>query len=376
MDPRDAVNKIFDINKIDYDWVKNNTNKKELNKAMKALQIDGGFPDLEKAIHNRLCEVDPNYKRLNDAKNVSEQEIRRAKNEIEEFGSQMDKKEARLKAGSNMIINEKEAELEKQKGNECIRSKEYDKAINYYEKGLKLNPNDASIYFNRSLAYHKKKEFVKSIADCDSAIALKSDYLKAFFRRGECFFSIENWEKAYEDFYYVSHIDSSNQEALKKVELIKEKFNEKNIPIPNIDINKILENLKAKSNERPKKEDIPTKVIKQEFKEKKEESNGEGSFRIPIIEEENQSENSNKSTKIEEQKNSLISEENHKENPLNVVTKTVKNSTPIWEENEVAKNMNEIENKKQNEEHLQKLFAEYENNKEIASKNYHNGLYD
>jgi hypothetical protein len=36
----------YDLLKVDYNWVENSTDKKELLKAFEALKEDGGFPDL------------------------------------------------------------------------------------------------------------------------------------------------------------------------------------------------------------------------------------------------------------------------------------------------------------------------------------------
>jgi hypothetical protein len=65
-DPRDR--KIdYDLGKVDYDWVANQTDQKELRKALAALREDAGFPHLTKEVEKRLGELDPAYKRRMDA---------------------------------------------------------------------------------------------------------------------------------------------------------------------------------------------------------------------------------------------------------------------------------------------------------------------
>ena len=54
----------YDLNKVDYDWVAKQTNVKELKKAYEALEIDACFPDLLKTCGERICELDPKFKRV------------------------------------------------------------------------------------------------------------------------------------------------------------------------------------------------------------------------------------------------------------------------------------------------------------------------
>jgi|JI10StandDraft_1071094.scaffolds.fasta_scaffold352098_2 tetratricopeptide (TPR) repeat protein len=43
------------------------------------------------------------------------------------------------------------------KGNEAIKSKDFDEAITYYSRSLELDPNMYQAFGNRALAYFKKK---------------------------------------------------------------------------------------------------------------------------------------------------------------------------------------------------------------------------
>jgi len=55
-DPRDR--KIdFDLNKVDYDWIAKTSNVKELKGAYEALELDGYFPDLQRACGERILEL-------------------------------------------------------------------------------------------------------------------------------------------------------------------------------------------------------------------------------------------------------------------------------------------------------------------------------
>ena len=78
------------------------------------------------------------------------------------------------------------------KGNEAIKSKDFEEAITYYNKSIQLDPNSYQAFGNRALAYLKKKsiylynlDFQLCINDCDKALALNASYTKALHRKAK-----------------------------------------------------------------------------------------------------------------------------------------------------------------------------------------------
>ena len=59
-----------------------------------------------------------------------------------------------------------------------------ERAISDYTKAIELDPNNASAYYNRGLAYYKKGDFYPAIADFTKAIARNPDHAKAYYSRG------------------------------------------------------------------------------------------------------------------------------------------------------------------------------------------------
>lgn len=49
------------------------------------------------------------------------------------------------------------AERERLKGNEALKSKDFDEAINYYTKSIELDSKSFQAFGNRALVYLKKK---------------------------------------------------------------------------------------------------------------------------------------------------------------------------------------------------------------------------
>ena len=62
----------LDINMISYEWLERTNKPKLLKKALKILKDDGNyFPDLSKAIDDKLQTLDLKYKQQKETKNIS-----------------------------------------------------------------------------------------------------------------------------------------------------------------------------------------------------------------------------------------------------------------------------------------------------------------
>lgn len=73
----------------------------------------------------------------------------------------------------------------KTRGNDCVKSGQYEKAIRYYTEAIRLNKSEAVYYTNRALCYLKQKKFKECIDDCNSATGLDDKAVKAYYRRME-----------------------------------------------------------------------------------------------------------------------------------------------------------------------------------------------
>ena len=65
-------------------------------------------------------------------------------------------------------------------GRQSIDAKHWNEALNAYNKAIDLNPNDASAYYNRGLAYDNLDKDDLAIADYEKAIELNPKYGDAF----------------------------------------------------------------------------------------------------------------------------------------------------------------------------------------------------
>jgi len=227
------------LNSISYEWLEKTNNPKLLKKAIRLLKEDGGyFPDLEKAIDQKLQTLDLKYKKYKETENITQADIDKAKEEMLKFEEEFNKKDKILSENKDeknqknyeilKIERKQEANNEKIKGNELMKTKEYDEAIKHYTKSIRLDEFEPTTYANRALAYIKNTEYGKGLEDCNRAIDLKNDYVKAYYRRGICNMGVKKFKEGMYDFLYVLNDNPSNNDILNKIEELKNKWKDFN----------------------------------------------------------------------------------------------------------------------------------------------------
>ena len=63
----------------------------------------------------------------------------------------------------------------------------YQKAIQYYNKGLEAKPDDPCLFNNRGLAYYGLRKYDEAISDYSKAIELRPDLVDAYYMRAVTF---------------------------------------------------------------------------------------------------------------------------------------------------------------------------------------------
>ncbi|VDQ09087.1 unnamed protein product [Trichobilharzia regenti] len=146
-----------------------------------------------------------------------------------------------------------QAEEYKNKGNECYKQGLYDEAIVWYTKGINVDSNNALLYNNRSINLDSQNvksllrcvkccitlgdlneakrlctmikqlepantelssllnRFEEALKDCDAAVSLEPNYVKARIRRAKCYSSLDEYEKAIEEWTAVVKLDGSSE---------------------------------------------------------------------------------------------------------------------------------------------------------------------
>ena len=220
---------------VSYEWLDKTNNPKMLKRALKLLKDDGNFfPDLSRAIDEKLQTIDLKYKKLKETESVSKEDIEKAKEEILQFENEYRKKDNLIKETlekkneSNYDVikleRKKEAQNEKIKGNELMKTKEYDEAIRHYTKAINYDEYEPTIYCNRALAYIKNTSYNNALEDCNKAIDLKHDYIKAYYRRAICEKFLKKFKESLEDFLYVYNDNPNSNDVLNEINNMIDKW--------------------------------------------------------------------------------------------------------------------------------------------------------
>ena len=86
------------------------------------------------------------------------------------------------------------------RGCSYINLNQYDKAIEDYSKAIELNLNDSKVYFNRGNLYNDLNQYGKAIEDYNKAIELDSNYSDAYCNRAASYSGLEQYDKAIKDY--------------------------------------------------------------------------------------------------------------------------------------------------------------------------------
>jgi tetratricopeptide (TPR) repeat protein len=80
------------------------------------------------------------------------------------------------------------------RGNVHLNTRNYDRAIDDYNKAIRLNPKYAIGFYNRGLAYLRKGSTDRAIEDFNEAIRLNPKYTNAFINRAIAYREKAQWD--------------------------------------------------------------------------------------------------------------------------------------------------------------------------------------
>ncbi|XP_035224190.1 protein unc-45 homolog B-like, partial [Stegodyphus dumicola] len=113
--------------------------------------------------------------------------------------------------------NSKDAEKDmlqlKEEGNSYFSAGDYEKAVKFYSKALKLcedKIDKATLLKNRAAAYLKLEEYQNVIRDTSEALEVVPSDVKALFRRCQAYEQVGQYNEAFKDARAVNHLDPKN----------------------------------------------------------------------------------------------------------------------------------------------------------------------
>jgi len=109
--------------------------------------------------------------------------------------------------------NLNKAEELKSQANDYFKTEKYQQAIELYTQCIKLNPNNAVYYANRSISYLRTECFGYALADASKAIETDKSYLKAYYRRAAAYMSLGKYKLALKDYEGVFKARPNDKDA-------------------------------------------------------------------------------------------------------------------------------------------------------------------
>jgi len=111
-----------------------------------------------------------------------------------------------------------------QKGNACIHERKYEEAILHYTHAIKLDPNNHTVYSNRSMAFLKIKQYYHAYEDAMETIQRKPEWAKGYFRKAEVESAVFQYSDALLSYRLALELlpsDPTLIEAVKRTSLLK-----------------------------------------------------------------------------------------------------------------------------------------------------------
>ncbi|XP_066039242.1 RNA polymerase II-associated protein 3 [Chamaea fasciata] len=124
-------------------------------------------------------------------------------------------------------VDAEKALAEKEKGNNYFKQGNFDEAIQCYTRGMHSDPYNPVLPTNRASAFYRMKKFSVAESDCNLALALDRNYIKAYARRGAARFALKNLQGAKEDYEKVLELDANNFEAKNELKKINQALSAK-----------------------------------------------------------------------------------------------------------------------------------------------------
>ncbi|XP_012867845.1 PREDICTED: sperm-associated antigen 1 [Dipodomys ordii] len=106
----------------------------------------------------------------------------------------------------------------KEEGNQYVKDKDYKGALSKYSECLKINNQECAIYTNRALCYLKLGQFEEAKQDCDQALHIDGDNVKACYRRALAQKGLKNFQESLSDLNKVLLLDPNIVEAKMELE--------------------------------------------------------------------------------------------------------------------------------------------------------------
>ncbi|KAM3310383.1 hypothetical protein ACQJBY_031214 [Aegilops geniculata] len=109
------------------------------------------------------------------------------------------------------VGQDKKAEL-KSLGAKAVEEKDYAGASKFYSEAIKVDPEDATLYSNRSLCHLRIGEAHDALVDANACIRLQPDWPKGYWRKGAALTALKDHKEACDTYMAAMKLDPASQE--------------------------------------------------------------------------------------------------------------------------------------------------------------------
>lgn len=106
-------------------------------------------------------------------------------------------KDAKQRAEDRKVRNER-ADTFKRIANKAFRDENFEKAVTYYTKAIEQRKDSALLWNNRAISYIQLGLYEKALHDCDWALKVNENSVKALLNGAKCHKRLREYNKAEE----------------------------------------------------------------------------------------------------------------------------------------------------------------------------------
>lgn len=135
---------------------------------------------------------------------------------------------AKEKWEKESYMDTEKAEVHREKGNEFFKEQNWASAKAEYDEAIKRNPKDAKLYSNRAAALTKLLAYPDALKDLEECLKLDPAFVKAYSRKGAAHFFMKEYHKALQAYEQGLKLDPGSDECQKGKEQVLNKIAETN----------------------------------------------------------------------------------------------------------------------------------------------------
>lgn len=121
-----------------------------------------------------------------------------------------------------------QSKIYKDKGTGYLKHEKYNLALKMYERSygfvntletIEAKDIQKALYLNKSLCHLKLKDFYSTETECNKALEIEPNNVKAIYRRGQSYYSRGDYEQSLNDFKRIKDLEPENKAAQNQMSL-------------------------------------------------------------------------------------------------------------------------------------------------------------